>query len=101
MGICWVYLPDLFMGDDDLYPCIFPKATSAKVMTFNVQYVAGKNYIFYYDGGKDSRPSPEDIGHRRVLFAAKPLWMQYDFTYLFLRSGLSPFLMQVMADNAQ
>ncbi len=33
-----------------------------KVMTFNVQYMAGKNYIFYYDGGHDSRPSSEDIG---------------------------------------
>lgn len=35
---------------------------SLKVMTFNVQYMAGKNYIFYYDGGPDHRPSPADIG---------------------------------------
>ncbi|MDM8536905.1 endonuclease/exonuclease/phosphatase family protein, partial [Desulfobacterales bacterium HSG17] len=35
------------------------------VMSFNVQYMAGKNYVFFYDmldgSGKDSRPSPKDI----------------------------------------
>ena len=36
-----------------------------KVMTYNVQYMAGKNYVFFYDlpdnAGPDERPSPEDI----------------------------------------
>lgn len=36
-----------------------------KVLTWNVQYMAGKNYVFYYDvpdnSGPDKRPSPEDI----------------------------------------
>jgi endonuclease/exonuclease/phosphatase family metal-dependent hydrolase len=34
-----------------------------KVLSFNVQYMAGKSYIFFYDidGGPDSRPSNEDI----------------------------------------
>lgn len=36
-----------------------------KVMTYNVQYFAGKNYVFYYDlpdlSGPDWRPSREDI----------------------------------------
>jgi endonuclease/exonuclease/phosphatase family metal-dependent hydrolase len=36
-----------------------------KVLTWNVQYMAGKNYVFYYDvpdnSGPDRRPSPEDI----------------------------------------
>ncbi len=40
-----------------------------KVMTFNVQYMAGKNYIFYYDGGPDTRPSPQDIGKTLVEVA--------------------------------
>ena len=36
-----------------------------KVMTYNVQYMAGKNYVFFYDlpgdSGPDERPSAEDI----------------------------------------
>jgi len=36
-----------------------------KVLTFNVQYMAGKNYVFFYDlpndTGPDERPSREDI----------------------------------------
>jgi endonuclease/exonuclease/phosphatase family metal-dependent hydrolase len=36
-----------------------------KVLSWNVQYMAGKNYIFYYDtkdfDGPDDRPSSEDI----------------------------------------
>ncbi len=41
---------------------LLPSNRPFKVMTFNVQYMAGKNYIFYYDGGNDTRPSSEDIG---------------------------------------
>ena len=36
-----------------------------KVLNWNVQYMAGKNYIFWYDlpkgSGPDTRPTPEDI----------------------------------------
>jgi endonuclease/exonuclease/phosphatase family metal-dependent hydrolase len=36
-----------------------------KVLSWNVQYMAGKNYVFFYDlldnSGPDGRPSPEDI----------------------------------------
>lgn len=36
-----------------------------KVMTYNVQYMAGKNYVFFYDlpdnSGPDERPTSEDI----------------------------------------
>lgn len=36
-----------------------------RILTWNVQYMAGKNYVFYYDlldgSGPDERPSPEDI----------------------------------------
>lgn len=36
-----------------------------KVMTWNIQFMAGKNYVFFYDvpgfRGKDRRPSAEDI----------------------------------------
>ncbi len=36
-----------------------------KAMTWNVQYLAGKRYVFWYDmadgSGKDERPTPEDM----------------------------------------
>lgn len=36
-----------------------------KVMTYNIQYMASKNYVFFYDlpdnSGPDERPTPEDI----------------------------------------
>jgi endonuclease/exonuclease/phosphatase family metal-dependent hydrolase len=36
-----------------------------KVMTYNIQYMAGKNYVFFYDlpdnSGPDERPTPEDV----------------------------------------
>ena len=36
-----------------------------KVMTWNIQYMAGKNYVFFYDrldgSGPDNRPSSKDI----------------------------------------
>ncbi len=38
---------------------------SLKVLTYNVQFMAGKNYVFFYDlpgnDGPDKRPSAEDI----------------------------------------
>ncbi|MEG5264802.1 endonuclease/exonuclease/phosphatase family protein [Pseudomonas sp. JDS28PS106] len=38
-----------------------------KVMTWNVQYLAGKRYVFWYDmpdsSGPDERPTPEDIAY--------------------------------------
>lgn len=38
-----------------------------KILSYNVQYMAGKNYVFFYDipgnQGPDSRPSREDIGN--------------------------------------
>ncbi len=45
-------------------PSLTPGAT-VKVLSWNVQYMAGKNYVFFYDkldgSGKDSRPSRQDI----------------------------------------
>ncbi len=39
--------------------------TSVKVLSWNVQYMAGKNYVFFYDildgSGPDERPSRKDI----------------------------------------
>lgn len=32
-----------------------------KVYNQNVQFMAGKNYRFFFEGGTDARPSPEDI----------------------------------------
>lgn len=38
-----------------------------KVMTWNIQYLAGKRYVFWYDladgSGPDERPTPEDIAY--------------------------------------
>ncbi|WP_280289843.1 endonuclease/exonuclease/phosphatase family protein [Pseudomonas sp. BN417] len=38
-----------------------------KVMTWNLQYLAGKRYVFYYDlpdgKGPDERPTPEDLAY--------------------------------------
>lgn len=40
----------------------FQGSKALKVMSFNVQYMAGKNYVFFYDveGGPDSKPSKAD-----------------------------------------
>lgn len=38
-----------------------------KVMTWNIQYLAGKRYVFWYDmadgSGQDDRPTPEDVAY--------------------------------------
>lgn len=36
-----------------------------KVMTWNIQYLAGKRYVFWYDQahGSDERPTPEDLAY--------------------------------------
>ncbi|KPB71926.1 endonuclease/exonuclease/phosphatase family protein [Pseudomonas cannabina] len=38
-----------------------------KVMTWNIQYLAGKRYVFWYDiadgSGPDDRPTPEDLAY--------------------------------------
>lgn len=45
-------------------PILSPKK-SIKILSWNVQYMAGKNYVFFYDkldgSGKDARPSSTDI----------------------------------------
>lgn len=42
-----------------------PTGESLKLLSFNVQYMAGKNYVFWYDmegeAGPDTRPSAADI----------------------------------------
>ncbi|MNE12723.1 hypothetical protein D3C80_1055380 [compost metagenome] len=50
-----------------------------KVMTWNVQYLAGKRYVFWYDQGRgdDTRPTPEDLAFNldevaRVIRAEQP-----------------------------
>lgn len=44
---------------------VLKQGQKVKVMCWNVQYMAGKNYIFFYDvsdgSGKDTRPSSVDI----------------------------------------
>lgn len=44
---------------------ILQQGQPIKALTYNVQYMAGKNYVFYYDlpndAGPDERPSSEDI----------------------------------------
>lgn len=45
-------------------PMLVP-GQALKVMTWNVQYLAGKRYVFWYDrpdgSGPDERPTPEDM----------------------------------------
>lgn len=47
-------------------PVLVPGQT-LKVMTWNIQYLAGKRYVFWYDmadgSGEDERPTPEDIAY--------------------------------------
>lgn len=50
-----------------------------KVMTWNVQYLAGKRYVFWYDDarGDDTRPTAEDLAYNldevaRVIRAEQP-----------------------------
>ncbi len=44
---------------------LLPRDRPLKIMSWNVQYMAGKNYVFFYDlldgSGPDKRPSTEDI----------------------------------------
>jgi endonuclease/exonuclease/phosphatase family metal-dependent hydrolase len=46
-------------------PLIVKPGQKLKLMTWNVQYMAGKNYVFFYDlpgsAGPDTRPKPEDM----------------------------------------
>ena len=32
-----------------------------RILSWNVQYMAGKNHVFFYEGGTDERPSPAEI----------------------------------------
>jgi hypothetical protein len=32
-----------------------------RILSWNVQYMAGKNHVFFYEGGSDERPSPAEI----------------------------------------
>lgn len=47
-------------------PVVAPGQT-LKVMTWNIQYLAGKRYVFWYDlpdgSGPDERPTPEDLAY--------------------------------------
>jgi len=48
-----------------------------RVLTWNVQYMAGKNHRFFYEGGRDERPSAEEIeatlaGVARVIREEEP-----------------------------
>ncbi len=47
-------------------PAVQP-GQALKVLSYNVQYMAGKGYVFFYDmpdnSGPDERPSPESITH--------------------------------------
>lgn len=44
---------------------LLKKGQKCKILTWNLQYMAGKNYVFYYDewdgSGPDIRPSKDDI----------------------------------------
>lgn len=51
----------------DAVPPLLVPGQALKVMTWNIQYLAGKRYVFWYDmadgSGPDERPTPEDIAY--------------------------------------
>ncbi len=51
----------------DATPPLLVPGQALKVMTWNIQYLAGKRYVFWYDmadgSGPDERPTPEDIAY--------------------------------------
>lgn len=51
----------------DAAPPILMPGQALKVMTWNIQYLAGKRYVFWYDmpdgSGPDERPTPDDIAY--------------------------------------
>ncbi len=60
-------------------PAPLQAGQALKVMTWNVQYLAGKRYVFWYDQGRgdDTRPSAEDLAFNldevaRVIRAQQP-----------------------------
>ncbi|MEM7184025.1 MAG: endonuclease/exonuclease/phosphatase family protein [Spirochaetota bacterium] len=56
---------------------VLQKGSKIKVLNWNVQFLAGKNYVFFYSGGPDVRPSSSDIEKTsreiaRIILAEKP-----------------------------
>ncbi len=60
---------------------VVPRGRTLKVMSYNVQFMAGKRYVFFFDlpndAGPDQRPTPTDIAHTidevaRVIRAEDP-----------------------------
>lgn len=51
----------------DVPPPLLAPGQTLKVMTWNIQHLAGKRYVFWYDmadgSGADERPTPEDIAY--------------------------------------
>lgn len=51
----------------DVPPPLLAPGQTLKVMTWNIQHLAGKRYVFWYDmadgSGPDERPTPEDIAY--------------------------------------
>lgn len=54
-------------NNPDASPALLIPGQALKVMTWNIQYLAGKRYVFWYDMpesyGPDERPTPEDIAY--------------------------------------
>ncbi|MFP4589456.1 MAG: endonuclease/exonuclease/phosphatase family protein [Candidatus Acetothermia bacterium] len=40
---------------------ILSSTEEIKLLSWNIQYLAGKNYYFYYESGNDRQPSSEDV----------------------------------------
>jgi len=51
----------------DAAPPVLMPGQALKVMTWNIQYLAGKRYVFWYDmadgSGPDERPTPDDLAY--------------------------------------
>ncbi|MEF8849482.1 MAG: endonuclease/exonuclease/phosphatase family protein [Candidatus Bipolaricaulota bacterium] len=66
--VSWVYLsthqPDQVESatlTNREYAPLVPQGEKIKILNWNVQFMAGKGYYFYYEGGSDTRPTSEDI----------------------------------------
>lgn len=74
-------------ADSPVFDQNSPEPSSLKVMSYNVQYFAGKGYVFYYDlkdnMGPDTRPSPIDV--QLTLDGVAELIRQHDPDVIFFQ----------------
>lgn len=61
----------------------YPAHKPLKILTWNVQYMAGKNHFFFYEGGPDIAPTPADV--RGTLDEVARVLLDEDADVVFLQ----------------